>query len=585
MSERSPALLVWMVYRGGWGFIGTLSWTCTAFYFIREVGMSPLQLVLAGTALELAYFLFEIPTAIVADLYSRRLSVIVAAVVSGVGMIGIGLLPFVGWVIAGMALWGFGWTFRSGAEDAWLADEVGSDRVGVAYQRGAQVARVTGLLGIAVAVGLALVDLRLPLVGAGCTSILLAAYLAFRMPEGGFTRMDRQQLSTVGAMLSTARDGRRVVRSSPILVLIVVIFVLLGAFQEGFDRLWEAHLLLDVGLPGIGDLSPVVWFGLLGAATLVLAFAVAAPAVRRVELLRAERLARLLLVLHAALMVCALTFALAGSLWLAIPAYLATAALRDLAGPPSEHLAQPGGHRLLGARHRALDRQHRRQLRGVDRGTGAGPDRQHLGRAHRPGRWSTPAGSDAGALHPGHPPPRDAGGVPRRNHRDASLLHDAGMSSEQQHGVVFPQAPDGRRSTSALGRSVLADALRAADPAGARAAEQETNWRSDYLAHFRSAVVAGLDSRAAALSIATDGLPRSTTGCGSPGPTATSPSATGPRPRSWRPPRCAGRGSRRPSSRCPTTAPGCAATPCAHSSTAGSVTAWSSRRRPTRSAR
>jgi DHA3 family tetracycline resistance protein-like MFS transporter len=117
-------------------------------------------------------------------------------------------------------------------------------------------------------------------------------------------------------------------------VLIVVIFVLLGAFQEGFDRLWEAHLLLDVGLPGIGDLSPVVWFGLLGAATLVLAFAVAAPAVRRVELLRAERLARLLLVLHAALMVCALTFALAGSLWLAIPAYLATAALRDLAGPP-----------------------------------------------------------------------------------------------------------------------------------------------------------------------------------------------------------------------------------------------------------
>ena len=80
------------------------------------------------------------------------------------------------------------------------------------------------------------------------------------------------------------------------------------------------------------------------------------------------------------------------------------------------------------------------------------------------------------------------------------------MSSEQQHGVVFPEAPDGRRSTSSLGRSVLADALRAADPAGARAAVQETNWRSDYLAHFRGAVVAGLDSRAAALSIATDGL-------------------------------------------------------------------------------
>jgi hypothetical protein len=87
----------------------------------------------------------------------------------------------------------------------------------------------------------------------------------------------------------------------------------------------------------------------------------------------------------------------------------------------------------------------------------------------------------------------------------AALLHDAGMSSEQ-HGVVFPQSPDGRRSTSALGRAVLADALRTSDHAGARAAEQETNWRSDYLGHFRRAVEAGLDSRTTALSIATDGL-------------------------------------------------------------------------------
>ena len=80
------------------------------------------------------------------------------------------------------------------------------------------------------------------------------------------------------------------------------------------------------------------------------------------------------------------------------------------------------------------------------------------------------------------------------------------MSNEQQHGVVFPRSADGKRSTSALGRSVLADALRVADPVGARAAEQETNWRSDYLGHFRRAVETGLDSRGSALSIATDGL-------------------------------------------------------------------------------
>ena len=312
--------------------------------------MSPLQLVLAGTALELAYFLFEVPTGVVADLYSRKLSVVTGALVSGVAMVAIGALPEVGYVIAAMAVWGFGWTFRSGAEDAWLADELaaeladelaaeaagesGKAQLGAAYQRGAQVARVTGLLGIITAVALALVDLRLPFVAAGGTTVLLALYVAAVMPETGFTKPERHtSIRPWSAVAGTARQGGRLVRSSPILLLILGIFFL-GAFAEGFDRLWEAHLLLEVGLPDIGGLGEVAWFGVFGAATLILSFAVAAPLVKRVERLQAERLARLLLVLHAVLMVCALGFALAGSLVLAAVAFLATTVVRDLTGPP-----------------------------------------------------------------------------------------------------------------------------------------------------------------------------------------------------------------------------------------------------------
>jgi hypothetical protein len=72
-------------------------------------------------------------------------------------------------------------------------------------------------------------------------------------------------------------------------------------------------------------------------------------------------------------------------------------------------------------------------------------------------------------------------------------------------GLVFPRT-DGGRSTSALGRAVVADALRAVDPVGARAAEHETNWRHGYLAHFRRLVEAGLLSRDAAVTIAREGL-------------------------------------------------------------------------------
>jgi hypothetical protein len=86
--------------------------------------------------------------------------------------------------------------------------------------------------------------------------------------------------------------------------------------------------------------------------------------------------------------------------------------------------------------------------------------------------------------------------------------HDGLVTSggERAGAVAFPVAADGRRSTSALGRAVVADALRAVDAAGAGAAERETDWRGGYLAHFRRLIEAGLGSRQAAVSVARDGL-------------------------------------------------------------------------------
>jgi DHA3 family tetracycline resistance protein-like MFS transporter len=181
----------WLLYAGGWSFIGALSWTTGAVYLVRDVGLSPLQLVLAGTALEVAYFLSEVPTGVLADLYSRRLSLVVSAFVCGLGMVLVSVAGGAAEVLAGMALWGVGWTFRSGAEDAWLADEVGPQRLGAAYQRGAQAERAGGLVGIGAAVALATVALPLPLLAAGATAGALGLFVALAMPEAGFTRPER----------------------------------------------------------------------------------------------------------------------------------------------------------------------------------------------------------------------------------------------------------------------------------------------------------------------------------------------------------------------------------------------------------
>ena len=72
-------------------------------------------------------------------------------------------------------------------------------------------------------------------------------------------------------------------------------------------------------------------------------------------------------------------------------------------------------------------------------------------------------------------------------------------------GVVVP-LEGARRRTSALGRAVVADALRGVDRQGAVRAEAEPDWRKGYGAHFHRLVEAGLGSADDARRIAEDGL-------------------------------------------------------------------------------
>lgn len=331
--HRLSAGTVWYAYEAVVTFFSTLVFTVAAVYYVTEVGMSPLELVLVGTVMELAVFLFEVPTGIVADIYSRRLSIVIGEVVMGVAIIVVGSITVTGAIIAAWALWGIGYTFTSGAQDAWLADEVGEERLAGIYLRGAQVSRVFALLGIGASVGLALIDLRLPIVLGGVGSILLAAFYAVAMPETGFRPLPREERSSFGQMLHTGRQGVGLVRARPALLAILGISAFSGMWSEGFDRLWEAHFLEDVGLPTLGGLDPIMWFGVFGAGTVMLSIAVARPLGKRIEHAGQETMARGLFWLDAILLVSAVGFGLAGQFWLALLAYFIVGVARNVANP------------------------------------------------------------------------------------------------------------------------------------------------------------------------------------------------------------------------------------------------------------
>ena len=332
--RRADPIRVWYLLQSGSALGDTLVWVLAPVYFVKTVGMSPLQLVLVGTFMELTVFFFEVPTGIVADVYSRRLSTIVGFVIMGLAIVFVGSIAEAWAVILGWAIWGFGYTFTSGATDAWLADEIGVDNIRPAYLRSAQLARVVSLFGIAASVGLGLVALWLPIVVGGCVIVAVGAALAVLMPETGFKPAERGEAEGAArVMVRTGLTGARLVRRRPLLLLILAISASWGAWSEGYDRLSDAHLLRDVGLPSFFGLSFVVWFGLISAASLLLAIFVARPANRRLEQVGQLTVTWVLLALDVVLIVSVVLFGLAGAFWLALVAMLFVNVARSLAMP------------------------------------------------------------------------------------------------------------------------------------------------------------------------------------------------------------------------------------------------------------
>src|SRR5687767_10084727 len=144
------------------GFAFGLVLTAYALLYIQVAGLDPLQLVLVGTALEVSYFIFEVPTGALADTYSRRFSVIAGFVICGLAWIGEALIPTFAAIVVLEMVRGIGEALLSGAEDAWIAGEVGDDAVAPLFLRGSQLTQAAASMSIPAGAVLGLLDLRTP---------------------------------------------------------------------------------------------------------------------------------------------------------------------------------------------------------------------------------------------------------------------------------------------------------------------------------------------------------------------------------------------------------------------------------------
>ena len=323
-----------LVYSTGEGFFFHMMSVLFSVFLIVELDLGPLQLLLMGTVLEVTYLLFEVPTGVVADTVSRRLSVVVGLVGTGAAFLLLGISSSFAIAMMTQAIWGVFATFQSGADVAWLTDEIGEEAAQPMYLRSEQWYQGGSLVGIAVGVGIAsFTSLRAPILVCGAGFLALGAFMALAMREENFRpeRREGERLHT--SLVTTMREGAAAVRSHHVLGLILGTAALHGMSTEGFDRLSDLHLLEDIGLPTFGGLALPVWFGVLDGGALLLGIGALAIVKRGVHLQGHAAVARVLAVVDIVLVIFAVAFALVASFWWALVAFWIVGTLRSVREP------------------------------------------------------------------------------------------------------------------------------------------------------------------------------------------------------------------------------------------------------------
>lgn len=242
------------MYGGIYTLAASIIWGINTL-FLLEAGLSVSEVFIANAAWSAGTMIFEIPTGVVADTLGRRTSFLLSIVVLAVTTLGyVGLAQIgagVGAFVVVSLLIGLGFTFYSGAMEAWLVDSLHHrgftgelDRV---FSRGQIVSGVAMLVGTVGGGLLGQVDLAIPFI---VRSILLVALFVFAfvgMHDEGFEPRHVSLRNLPGEAAKIGRAGIRVGwNSKPLRILMLATAFQVGVFAWAWYA-WQPYFLELLG--------------------------------------------------------------------------------------------------------------------------------------------------------------------------------------------------------------------------------------------------------------------------------------------------------------------------------------------------
>ncbi len=332
-AKKINAYSVYLLFRFLFSLLLSMATVLSVVYHLNVVRLNAFQLVLVGTVLETACFLLEIPTGVVADLYSRRRSVLIGIFLYGIGFVMEGALPWFATVLLAQIVWGCGDTFITGALEAWIASEETGKSMDEVFLRGGQLAQLGSVVGVVSGTLLGNINLQLPLILAGVLYLFLGLVFTRIMPETNFSPALEERQGLLKDFASLFKLNFSFVKGAPVLLALLAITLCGGLASEGFDRLSTAHFLEDAVMPAIGLLNSVTWFGVMNLIGSALGIFASQLLISHIEKRGTVSRTGLVMFTCAGYIIFLVLFALSRNFWFILGVFLLAGLMRTMKEP------------------------------------------------------------------------------------------------------------------------------------------------------------------------------------------------------------------------------------------------------------
>ena len=211
--------------------------------FLLSQNLNLFQVNVVNFVFMMGCFLFELPTGAFADLYGRKKSLVLGYLLFSFAFYLYFISnSFVMFVLA-EAIGAIAFTFISGAQEAWIVDEVkkstSTKRIDLVFSHGHIISRFAGLLSGLIGAYIGVLSLRIPMLLTAIMLFLTAVYVLFVVKERFIKPEKVQGITRVRSLIVTAKEGIKFASFHKVILMILITSFLTNFAFQAPNMYWS----------------------------------------------------------------------------------------------------------------------------------------------------------------------------------------------------------------------------------------------------------------------------------------------------------------------------------------------------------